>query len=107
MSHLQKIGLLNREGMKSFNAGKLDDAMFQLIQADHIAQDMKSPLHKAKIRNNMGLVHQGLGNVSEAIVCFRLAEKYVVEGAGSSNKLYETVTRNRTRLVQSAEAQAA
>lgn len=102
MSHLRKLGMLNKEGMKSFNEGRMEDAMFQLTQASRIARQMSSPLHEAKIRNNIGLVYQSTGNTEEALVCFRLAEKSAVKGAGPGNSLQKVITRNLDRLQQAA-----
>lgn len=107
MSRLQKIGMLNREGMKACNAGKNDDALFQLIQADALTQSMKSPLQQAKVRNNIGLVHQVSGNREEALTCFRLAARFAVEGAGEGNALHTTIGRNLERLEKTAEGGAA
>ncbi len=106
MSRLKKLGMLNREGMTAFNAGKADNAMFQLIQADRIARDLKSPLHEAKVRNNIGLVHQATGRTDEALACFRLAEQSAVAGAGKHTQLHKIIVRNLTRLEQ-AEGRAA
>ncbi len=107
MSRLKKLGLLNREGMTAFNAGKVDDAMFQLIQADRIARDLKSPLHEAKVRNNIGLVHQVTGKTDEALACFRLAAHSAVKGAGEGTQLHKIIVRNLTRLEQVTEGRAA
>lgn len=107
MNYLKKLGMLNREGMKAFNTGRLDNAMFQLLQASHIARDMKSPLHEAKVRNNIGLVHQVTGNTDEALACFRLAERYAIEGAGAGNKLHKIIGRNKVRLEQTLQGEAA
>lgn len=107
MSQLHKLGMLNREGMKSFNDGRIDDAMFQLIQANGIARQMESPLHEAKVRNNIGLVHQVSGNFDEALACFRLAEKSAIKGAGVGNSLQKVISRNLTRLEVIAESRVA
>jgi len=103
MSNLQRLGMLNREAMKAFNCGKVEDAMFQLIQAGRLARRMKSPLHEAKIRNNIGLVHQGSGNVEEARISFRLAQKSAVDGAGEDTVLHKVIARNLQRLDQEAQ----
>lgn len=107
MSRLKKLGLLNREGMKSFNAGKVDDAMFQLMQANVIARQMDSPLHEAKVRNNIGLVQQVAGKTDEALACFRMAERFAIKGAGEGNMLHKIIARNLTRLEQVVEGKAA
>lgn len=107
MSRLKKLGMLNREGMKSINAGRVEDALFQLVQADSIARDLKSPLHEAKVRNNIGLVHQVAGKTDEALACFRMAEKYAIKGAGEGNTLHKIITRNLSRLEQAAGSRAA
>ncbi len=106
MSRLKKLGMLNREGMTALNSGRVDDAMFQLVQANRIARQLKSPLHEAKVRNSIGLVHQVSGNTDEALVCFRIAAKSAIEGAGAGNKLHKIINRNLTRLEQ-AEGRAA
>lgn len=98
MTNLRKLGMLNREGMKAFNEGKTDNALFQLFQANRIAMDMGSSLHEAKVRNNIGLVHQGTGNTEEALACFRLAARSAVEGAGEGSILHKIISRNLTRL---------
>jgi hypothetical protein len=107
MSRLKKLGLLNREGMKACNAGRNDDALFQLTQAGQLASSMKSPLHEAKVRNNIGLVHQISGNMDEALICFRLAEKSAVEGAGTGTSLHATIVRNLSKLKNAAGDRAA
>lgn len=107
MSSLKKLGILNREGMKAFNEGNVDDAMFQLVQANRIARQMGSPLHEAKVRNNIGLIHQGVGNKDEALACFRLAEKSAIEGAGNGNALHKIIVRNLSRLEQTIAEKAA
>lgn len=107
MSRLRRLGMLNREGMKSFNQGRHNDALFQLIQAGQIARLMESPLHEAKVRNNIGLVHQGLGNLNEAMSCFRLARRQAVKGAGEGNVLEKTIIRNLDRLERVVEGKAA
>jgi len=107
MSRLKKLGLLNREGMKACNAGRNEDALFQLTQAGDIASSMKSPLHEAKVRNNIGLVHQMSGNIDEALACFRLAERSAVVGAGAGTVLHKTIARNLIRLESVVEGRAA
>jgi len=106
MSQLRQLGLLNREGMKACNEGKLDDALFQLIQADRLAKSMDSRLHEAKVRNNIGLVHQISGKEEEALACFRLAAHFAIEGAGKGNALHKTIVRNLTRLESARPAGA-
>ncbi|CCH48874.1 hypothetical protein [Pseudodesulfovibrio piezophilus] len=98
MSSLHRLGMFNREGMKAFNNGQVEDALFQLAQANRIARQMGSPLHEAKVRNNLGLVHQSAGNEEEALVCFRLAAKSAVKGAGIDNSLHKVISRNLSRL---------
>ena len=98
MSQLKKIGMLNREGMAACNAGRIEDALFQLTQAERMARRLKSPLHEAKLRNNIGLVHQMAGNRDEALVCFRLAGRRAVEGGGQGNPLQRIIARNLDRL---------
>lgn len=107
MSRLQKLGMLNREGMKACNSGRNEDALFQLIQADSIARSLKSPLHEAKVRNNIGLVHQLSGNNEEALACFRLAKRSAVAGAGTDTKLHRVIVRNLTRLESIVQGKAA
>lgn len=107
MSRLKQLGILNRAGMVAFNEGRTDDALFQLVQANQLARAMESPLHEAKVRNNIGLVHQGVGNHAEALTCFRLAARNAVRGAGKENSLHKVITRNLTRLEAEAGAQDA
>lgn len=102
MSRLKKLGQLNRDGMNALNCGKMDDAMFQLIQADRLARDMESPLHEAKVRNNIGLVHQAAGRNEEAMACFRLARQSAIAGAGVKTQLRKIIDRNLSRLEQVA-----
>ncbi|MBG0790721.1 MAG: tetratricopeptide repeat protein [Desulfovibrionaceae bacterium] len=107
MSRLKMVGMLNRAGMKSFNEGRTADALFQLVQADRLARSMKSPLQQAKVRNNIGLVHQGVGNHEEALACFRLAARNAVKGAGEGNVLHKAIVRNMARLEDGKAEQAA
>lgn len=107
MSKLKILGMLNRAGMNAFNEGRTEDALFQLIQADRLAKSMESPLHEAKVRNNIGLVHQGAGNAEEAKACFRLAARNAVKGAGEGNVLHKIISRNLGRLETSLVASGA
>jgi len=107
MSQLFTLGMLNREGMKALNAGRGEDAMFKLIQADRIARQLKSPLHEAKVRNNIGLVHQLAGNCEEAIACFKVAEQSAIKGAGYGNRLHKAISRNLSRLESHIQSKAA
>lgn len=104
MHQLKKLGMLNREGMAACNAGHTEDAMFQLVQAERMARRLKSPLHEAKVRNNMGLVHQVSGNWEQALVCFRLAERQAIQGGGVDNPLHRIICRNLDRLEPASEA---
>ena len=106
MSLLRKLGMLNRQGMKAFNSGKNDDALFQLVQAERLARSMKSPLHEAKVRNNIGLIHQETGNVEAAMVSFRVAAEQAALGAGPGTNLHKTIRRNLTRLQAALYAEA-
>jgi len=107
MSGLKKLGILNREGMKACNQGRLEDAMFQLVQAGLIAKKMDSPLHEAKVRNNIGLVHQLTGDFDGARASFRLAQHFAVKGAGKGNSLEKTISRNLNRLERTVDGRAA
>lgn len=107
MSRLRMVGMLNRAGMTAFNEGRTADALFQLVQADRLARSLELPLHEAKVRNNIGLVHQGTGNRDEALACFRLAARYAVKGAGEGNVLHKTIVKNLTRLKAEVVEQAA
>ncbi|NDV20415.1 tetratricopeptide repeat protein [Pseudodesulfovibrio sp. JC047] len=107
MSLLRQLGLFNREGMKACNDGKMANALFQLVQADRLAKEMGSVLHEAKVRNNMGLVHQVSGKTEEALACFELAAHRAVEGAGVGNSLHKAIVRNMTKLTSSNLAGAA
>lgn len=107
MSTLKKLGILNREGMRACNEGRPGDALFQLTQADRIARCMDSPLHEAKVRNNMGLVYQMAGKFEEARVSFQIAASRAVEGAGDGNCLHRVITRNLDSLIASAKGRAA
>lgn len=98
MSLLRRLGMLNRAGMRAFNEGRYNDAMFQLMQAKSIARQMESPLHEAKVRNNIGLVHQGAGNIDDALESFRLAAVFAVEGAGEGNILHKAIDRNMAKI---------
>ena len=101
MHQLKKIGCLNREGMTACNAGRTGEALASLEEAGRLAGEMDSPLHVAKIRNNLGLVHQMAGNFDEAAACFRQAGRLAVEQAGEGNPLHRVITRNLARLEQS------
>jgi hypothetical protein len=107
MSRLKKIAMLNREGMKACNSGRKEDALFQLVQAAGIAKSLNSTLHQARIRNNIGLVHQMSGNNEEALVCFRLAEKTVVASVALDTNLHRVISSNLVRLERVLEGKAA
>jgi hypothetical protein len=107
MSKLKKLGALNREGMRACNDGRPGDALFQLTQADSLARAMNSPLHEAKVRNNMGLVYQMSGKYEEARVSFHIAAGRAVEGAGEDNVLHRIIQRNLDALTAQAKGRAA
>lgn len=107
MSTLKQLGLLNRQGMRACNEGRCGDALFQLTQADRLARSMASPLHEAKVRNNMGLVYQMSGKYEEARVCFRIAADRAVDGAGEGNVLHRTISRNLDNLRAQGKSRAA
>jgi hypothetical protein len=98
MSELLRLGIFNRQGMQAMNDGRFDDALFQLFQAKAIAGRMKTPLHSAKVHNNMGLVNMQAGRPEDAEKNFRLAEKFAVDGAGEGNCLHRTILRNLSQL---------
>jgi len=102
MNKLLTLGMFNRQGMKAFNEGRYADAMFQLSQAGMIASQLPSPLHMAKVCNNIGLVHMGNGRRADAFSSFRRAEKAAVQGAGVGNCLHRTILRNMDQLGQAA-----
>ncbi|WP_243544183.1 tetratricopeptide repeat protein [Pseudodesulfovibrio tunisiensis] len=103
MGQLRTLGMLNREGMSACHEGRMETALFQLDQARSMAQAMKLPLHEAKIRNNMGLVHQLSGRTSEARACFILALKATGREAPDS-VLHRVIRTNLDRLGGKAEA---
>lgn len=107
MSNLKKLGTLNREGMRACNEGRPGDALFQLTQADSLARAMNSPLHEAKVRNNMALVYQMSGKYEEARVSFRIAAGRAVEGGGEGNVLHRVIMRNLDSLTVLIEGRAA
>lgn len=98
MSELRQLGILNKEGMKAFNRGNFASALFQLAQAERLAHYLNSALHQAKVRNNMALIHQANGDMSEALSCYRLAARSAMVGAGDGSKLQRTIERNMERL---------
>ena len=106
MSPLRKLGMLNRKGMQSLNSGNCDDALFQLVQAKGLALTMQSPLHEAKIRNNIGLVHQQTGDTLAALASFQVAEMQALAGAGPDTKLHQVIRRNLSRLQEAVQAEA-
>jgi Tfp pilus assembly protein PilF len=107
MSDLKKLGQLNREGMRACNEGRPGDALFQLTQADNLARSMNSPLHEAKVRNNMALVYQMSGKFEEARVSFRIAAGRAVEGGGENNSLHRVIMRNLDALTVQTKGRAA
>jgi hypothetical protein len=107
MSTLQQLGILNREGMRACNEGRPGDALFQLTQADSLARSMNSPLHEAKVRNNMALVYQMSGKYEEARVSFRIAAGRAVEGGGEGNSLHRVIMRNMDSLTALTKGAAA
>lgn len=94
MTTLKRLGTLNRAGMDACREERYEDALFQLTQAERMARLLESPLHEAKVRNNMGIVHQLSGRDDEALKCYRLAERMVREQAGTDNGLYRSIARN-------------
>lgn len=102
MNKLLTLGMFNRQGMKAFNEGRYADAIFQLEQAAMIASQMESPLHTAKVCNNMGLVHMGNGRKVDALSSFLKAEEAAIRGAGPENVLHRTIVRNMNQLKQAA-----
>ncbi|WP_272699218.1 tetratricopeptide repeat protein [Desulfovibrio sp. Fe33] len=94
MSSLKKLGMLNREGMRACNEGRPGDALFQLTQADSLARSLNSPLHEAKVRNNMGLVYQVSGKYEEARVSYRIAASRAVEGGAEGTGLHRVIMTN-------------
>ncbi len=102
MNKLLILGMFNRAGMKAFNEGRFEDALFQLNQAGMIAGRMKTTLHTAKVLTNMGLVHMGTGDLEAAKVVFDRAAVAAIEGAGSGNVLHRTIVRNMDQLAQVA-----
>lgn len=107
MNRLLQLGHFNRSGMCAGNEGRTADALFQLAQAESVAQTMESPLHGAKVRNNMGLVYLMAGHFDEALTCFRKAEELAVSGAGEGNVLHRAVLRNIARLEEAKTGKAA
>ncbi|WP_207264860.1 tetratricopeptide repeat protein [Desulfovibrio sp. Huiquan2017] len=107
MSTLKQLGILNRDGMRACNEGRPGDALFQLTQADSLARSLNSPLHEAKVRNNMALVYQMSGKYAEARVSFRIAANRAVEGGGEDTGLYRAIMRNLDSLTVQAKEKAA
>lgn len=107
MSSLKKLGILNREGMRACNEGRPGDALFQLTQADSLARSMNSPLHEAKVRNNMALAYQLSGKFEEARISFRIAVDRAVAGGGEGTCLHKAILRNLDSLAVRAQGRAA
>lgn len=100
MNKLLTLGMFNRQGMQAFNEGRYMDAVFQLNQAIMIASRMETPLHTAKVCNNLGLVHMGNGYKDEALASFRKAEEAAIAGAGPDNILHKRIVGNMEQLEQ-------
>lgn len=107
MTTTQHIGHLNKEGMAACNGGRREEAFAHLLLADRLARQMHAPEQEARVRNNLGLVHQLSGNTQEALVCFRLAERNALKSSGKGSMLHKIIARNLTRLERAVEVRAA
>lgn len=107
MNRLLQLGHFNRTAMRAGNDGRVEDALFQLAQAETIARTMETPLHNAKVRNNMGLVNLMAGRLDEAQACFERAEDLAVAGAGEGNVLHRAIRRNMDQVREAKRERAA
>ena len=108
MTAMERLNHLNAEGMQACNKGRMDEAFSLLLQADRIAHEVQAPLNQARVRNNIGLLHQVDGNGEEALACFRLAH-HTAAGCGgeTGEKLAKIIHRNLNRLETALGAKAA
>lgn len=94
MKDVLRLGLLIRAGMKAASEDRLEDAVFQLHMALSMARGMDSPLHEAKVRNNLALVHQLRDDLNAARSELRQALEIVENSVGQDNILYRKIADN-------------
>ena len=94
MCACKTIGLLNTEGMKACNEGRMDEAVTLLRRAVDQARAMGAATYEAKLRNNLGLVFCLSGQPREAESHLRLALAQVERRVGRGNRLYAHIERN-------------
>ncbi|QLA20180.1 hypothetical protein GD604_10860 [Desulfolutivibrio sulfoxidireducens] len=84
--------------MDAFSKGYYEDALYYLGMAADRARLAGTPLQEAHIRNNIGLVFQGLGNPSQAKIHFKLAMSLIEKKEGPANPLHSVVAANLREL---------
>jgi len=94
MKPMMKLRLLCREGMQSCQKGHLDNAHFQLHMALRITKGLKHRLLEAKVRNNLALVLQLMGDHAQALRQLRLALVQTERQAGKDNAMYRNISKN-------------
>lgn len=97
-NRLAQVGFLNQSGMTDLNQGRTHEAREKLLNALAQVRAVGSVCYEAKILNNLGLVHQSLGNRAGAGRNYRQALTLVETKVGRTNVLYETISRNLERL---------
>lgn len=94
MCAAKMIGLMNKEGMRACNEGRLEEALDLLQRAVNQARLLGVVMYEAKLRNNLGLVFGMSGRAWEARVHLRLALAQVEGRIGRDNRLYGRIEKN-------------
>ncbi len=92
------LSKLINEGMIACNDGRYHEAALLLDEALGQAERLGSPVHQAKIRNNLGLVFQLQGRREDARQAFSQALAGVEKRVGRCNRLYDSIQSNLRRL---------
>lgn len=103
MCRCKEISTNVRAGMEALNQGRPQDGLVKLQAALKQAQEFGSPIHQAKIRNNMALAFQDLGLPDQARKNYALALHLVAARVGSDNYLYRSISRNLDTLEDSIQ----
>lgn len=91
MCACKAIGEIIRSGMSAFNDGKPGEALTRLNEALREAEMRGSPIHQAKIRANMALVHTSQGDRAKAERQYERALFQIEQRLGAANPLHARV----------------
>ncbi len=88
MCACKAIGEIIRSGMNAFNDGNPAEGLSRLNEALREAEMRGSPIHQAKIRANMALIHTTRGEHGEAVRHYERALFQIEQRVGAENPLY-------------------